>query len=157
RIFPNGSTDTTFNPGLGPDVPPVAIAVQNDGGIIIAGSFHSYNGQPVNSIARITSGGALDPSFNAGAGVDNQIRQIAIQADGVILIAGPFTTVSGVSRNGIARLLSTGGVDASFDPGNGFPGTDSVPGIGPGGASVLVPNVTAMLLQSDGHLLIGGK
>src|SRR5208282_4505513 len=39
RLLPNGSVDTTFNPGTGPDGPILAMAVQPNGNIIIGGEF----------------------------------------------------------------------------------------------------------------------
>ena len=83
--------------------------------------------------------GDLDTTFNTA--VDNgQINAIAVQADGKILIGGTFTTVGGVSRNGIARLNADGSLDVSFNPGTG----------------ANTPNVGAVALQTDGKILIGG-
>src|SRR5436190_6296348 len=63
--------------------------------------------------------GALDTGFDPGAGVDQSVFAISAQTDGKIIIGGDFTTVAGVSRNGIARLNRDGGLDSSFDPGTG--------------------------------------
>jgi uncharacterized delta-60 repeat protein len=63
--------------------------------------------------------GALDTDFNPGAGVDQSVFALAVQPDGKIIIGGDFTTVAGVSRNGIALLNSNGALDSGFDPGLG--------------------------------------
>lgn len=63
--------------------------------------------------------GSLDISFDPGDGVDQSVFALALQADGRIVIAGDFTTVDNVTRNGIARLASNGALDSSFDPGLG--------------------------------------
>jgi uncharacterized delta-60 repeat protein len=63
--------------------------------------------------------GTLDPDFNPGAGVDQSVFAMVAQADGRIIIGGDFTSVAGVSRNGIARLNSDGALDSSFQPGSG--------------------------------------
>ena len=42
---------------------------------------------------------------------------MALQADGKVFVAGGFTTVSGVARARIARLLAEKPLDTGFDPG----------------------------------------
>jgi hypothetical protein len=44
-------------------------------------------------IARLNSNGSLDTSFDPGAGADADVRAIALQSDGNVLIAGGFTLV----------------------------------------------------------------
>ena len=46
-------------------------------------------------------------------------HQIALQADGKLVVGGLFTTAGGASRNRIARFNADGTFDASFDPGIG--------------------------------------
>ncbi len=57
------------------------------------------------------------PSINGsflGSGVNGDIRSSVIQPDGKIIIAGNFTTVDGLNRNCIARLLPNGDIDPTF-------------------------------------------
>src|SRR4030095_1355652 len=63
--------------------------------------------------------GSLDPGLDSGAGVDQSVFSIVAQTDGKIIIGGDFTSVAGVSRNGIARLTSDGALDSTFEPGSG--------------------------------------
>ena len=63
--------------------------------------------------------GGFDETFNPGAGPGDAVRSLAVQPDGKILIAGVFSTVQGVPRHGLARLKADGGLDQSFDPGQG--------------------------------------
>jgi uncharacterized delta-60 repeat protein len=119
RLNADGTLDTSFDPGNGADARVRAIAVQNDGRILIGGSFTSVGGTPLNRIARLNADGSVDPSFDSGSGLDNAIRSIAVQADGKAVIGGDFTTVDGVTRNGLARLNSDGSLDTTFDPGDG--------------------------------------
>jgi len=51
--------------------------------------------------------------------VDQSVFAVLVQLDGKIIISGDFTTVAGVSRNGIARLNGGGTLDYGFDPGSG--------------------------------------
>ncbi len=141
RLNANGSLDAEFNRNLGTgandDVR--AIAVQADGKVLIAGSFTTLNGLTRNRIARLNADGTVDAQFNPGAGANQVISSIALQPDGKVLIAGFFTTVSGLSRNRIARLNNDGSLDTTFNSSIGASGT-----------------VLAVALQPDGNVLLGG-
>jgi len=96
-----------------------------------------------------------DESFNEPAGsadvsfrdplVDGPIYSIALQktnsvTDGRVIIAGDFATVNHVNRSRLARLLTNGVLDTSFDPGSGADGP-----------------IRATAVQANGRLLIGGS
>ncbi len=117
----DGSIDRTFNPGTGVATPGFvsAVAVQNDGKIVVGGWFDAINGIRRDSIARLHTNGVLDASFNPGIGADGPIRTIALQSDGKILIGGEFLSYDGTNRNYIARLNSNGLLDTTFDPAAG--------------------------------------
>lgn len=104
RINEDGTRDTTFNIGSGPNGRVEAVTIQLDGKIIIGGSFNSYNGVPINGIARINLDGSLDESFLVGQGVDNIIYQAASQSDGKILLAGNFTKYDNFNDRYITRI-----------------------------------------------------
>jgi uncharacterized delta-60 repeat protein len=53
RINPDGSRDTTFNTGTGPNFVVDTINVDSNGRYIIGGGFTSYDGTPQNYIARL--------------------------------------------------------------------------------------------------------
>jgi uncharacterized delta-60 repeat protein len=121
-----GSNDTTFNviddgiKGYGPNGPINKTALQPDGKRIIVGDFTSFNGNSFNRIVRINANGSLDNSFIIGTGANNLIYDVAVQADGKIIIVGYFTSFNGVSVNRVARLNVDGSLDASFNIGGGF-------------------------------------
>lgn len=122
----DGAIDPTFNPsdigfgyGDGADNVIFAAAVQSDEKIVIVGGFTVYNGTSSNYIARLNQDGTIDPSFHVGTGTNGGVRDVAIQADGKIIIVGDFTSYNGISANRIARLLPSGEVDTSFDSGTG--------------------------------------
>lgn len=50
----------------------------------------------------------------------SHIQKIVIQPDNKIIIGGFFSRFNAVSRNNIARLTSSGTLDATFNPGTGF-------------------------------------
>ena len=148
RLNSFGSLDTSFNPGTGPkkgsfnDVHDLAL--QPDGKILIGGGFTQYNGVSRNGIARLSSDGSLDTSFDPGPGANHLVSALALQSDGSIFIVGQFTryNVAVVPRNGIARINTDGGADTSFHSGSGA-SFDS--------------EALALALQPDGKILIGGS
>ncbi len=141
RFNTNGSEDTTFNVGTGPDAEVFCVAVQPDGKILIGGAFTKVNGITRNHLARLNADGSLDPGFDPGAGADSTVRALVLQPDGKILLGGSFTQVGGEIRFCVARVNANGAVDVGFDPGSGV--ND--------GTAVL-----ALALQTDGKVLLGG-
>lgn len=129
-----------------------AIALQDDGKILIGGTFNEINGVTRNRIARLNSNGTLDESFNPASGFNQEVTAIDIQEDGKILVGGLFTTFdyiwggSQTPARGLARLNSNGSLDTSFDSGNGFAGST---GIGQ-------RRIHKILVQPDGKILVSG-
>lgn len=143
RINVDGTLDTTFDPGVGPNNFYIrAIAVQTDGKIVIGGDFTTYGGVARNGVARINADGTLDTSFIVGMGANDEVHAITIRSDNKIVIGGTFTTYNGVNRNRVAVLNTDGSVDLAFNPGSG-----SYDGNG----------VEAVAVQSDGKILVGGN
>src|SRR5947207_6690472 len=98
------------------------VVVQPDGKILLGGAFTTLapNGGATvtrNRIARLNADGTLDTAFNPNA--NGNVRSIAVQADGKILVAGDFNganSIGGQTRNRIARLDVVTGLADSFDP-----------------------------------------
>lgn len=144
RINPDGTLDTTFNPGTGANAIVFSVAVQPDGKIIIGGDFTTYNEQTRNGVARLNANGSLDTTFGVSggqplAGADASVRSIALQTDGKILIGGLFSKVNGVGLNRLARLNQDGSLDSEFNPGTGADGA-----------------VNVIAVQIDGKIIAGG-
>lgn len=139
RLNANGTTDSTFTSGL--QQPTVyAIAVQADGKILVGGSFTSYVGVTRSNLARLNADGSVDVTFlNGLTGASGPVRCIQIQSDGTILIGGDFTAVNGASCTHVARLTTTGAVEAGF-------ATTTISG-----------SVYALAIQPDDSILIGGN
>ena len=116
-----------------------ALAIQLDGLVLVGGSFTSFNGSPLNHIARLNINGTVDGSFNVGAGADDSVDAIVVQPDTRIVLAGLFSHADGVSRNRITRLLPDGTVDPAINFGQG--------------ANAYISTVA---LQPDGMMVIGG-
>ncbi|TGD58700.1 T9SS type A sorting domain-containing protein [Flavobacterium humi] len=140
RLLGDGTADTSFNTGTGFDNRVLAIALQNNGKIIIAGDFTSYNGVAANRIIRLNPDGSIDSVFAAGLGFNNTIYAIALQSDGKMLIGGSFTNYNGTAVNRIVRLNDDGSRDTSFTIGSGFNNI-----------------VRVIVLQPDGKIMVGGN
>jgi uncharacterized delta-60 repeat protein len=137
----DGTLETTFNVGaIGANNIIRSAAIQEDGKIVIAGSFSRYNGASSSKIARILSDGARDPSFDIGTGANNAIYAVAIQLDGKIITVGNFTSFNGRTVNKVLRLMPSGALDTSFNVVVAIDG-----------------NVEAVLIQTDGKIVIGGR
>lgn len=135
--YPDSLVVTNLNSSV------LAIALQPDGKILIGGSFTS----PKPGIARLTTSGGIDTTFNPGVGTDNgSVYAIAVNTIpgspnyGKIYIGGNFLTYGGVSRPRVARLNANGSLDTGFAP---------------------VPNnniyaVAVQTLDSEERVLLGG-
>jgi uncharacterized delta-60 repeat protein len=169
RLLANGTLDTTFNADVTPGSYKSLIAdqsgdiinameLQSDGKILIAGKDYSAGWR----VERLLANGTIDTTFgNATPTTDggyisatadatlDVINAMQIQEDGKILIAG--ADYSAGWR--VERLLTDGTLDATF--GNTTPTTD-------GAYKSLIAdqsndNINAMVLQSDGKILIAGE
>ncbi|MCC5866732.1 MAG: delta-60 repeat domain-containing protein [Wenzhouxiangella sp.] len=140
RLNADGSLDASFDAGSGVNGTVNVIALQPDGRILLGGAFSQVDGTSRQRIARLNANGSLDSGFDPGAnGFSAQVRAIAVQADGRLLVGGDFSAYNSVPVGRITRLNGNGSLDASFDAGTGA------------GASV-----HAVSVQADGRILIGG-
>ena len=101
-----------FNPL--PGTWPKAIAIQADGKIIIASGFLTVGTTAVSDIARLKPDGSPDPTFIGPSAVNGEIKVVAVQPDGKILIGGNFDAIDTTPRHGLARLNADGTFDSSF-------------------------------------------
>ena len=123
----DGPVDPDFTTSVGPsgfNDAITAMAVQSDGKLVVGGLFTTLNGTTVNRLARLNADGSPDTTFNTniGTGFNGQVRAIAFQASGSIVVGGDFTDVNGVTVGHIVRLSSSGTPDSGFTTaiGSGF-------------------------------------
>ena len=155
RLLPNGSLDTTFDSGTGPNGTVNAIAVQPDGKILVGGKFTTWNGVTHKALVRLTDTGSLDATFS---NFESQVtfftgfeevfavtlQPIAVSPYFTIVVGGSFYRSGTNAQAGIVRLLSTGVRDAVFSPTQGaFIDTS-------------LGQVQAIAVQPDGKIVVGG-
>jgi uncharacterized delta-60 repeat protein len=131
----NGSLDASFAVNVNGGVQ--KLAVQPDGKIILVGSFTTVNTIPRGRIARLNADGTLDTSFDTSTGSNNTILDVALQANGQILIGGIFSGFNLTNRPFLARLNADGTLDISF-----LPNLDG--------------SVATIKIQPNNKILIGG-
>ena len=143
RLYPNGSDDTSFNTGTGSNDSVHDLVRQQDGKLVIVGSFTTFDGAPRAGTARLHEDGSLDMSFDSGLGFDGDLFTIVALPDGKFMVGGNFATAGGLRRNCIARLHSDGRVDPKL-----------LVGLGPSGSSsVEVRSIT----PHNGRYLVSGR
>jgi uncharacterized delta-60 repeat protein len=123
RYNTNGSVDTSFGPRgfvttdfFGFRDYARAVAVQQDGKILIAGNCQKSAGTDSTDfgIARYNANGSIDSSFGTGGKLSldmgsngqDQLKTILVQFDGRIVLIGK--TSDGPSTVGLARLNQNG-------------------------------------------------
>jgi uncharacterized delta-60 repeat protein len=133
RLNANGSLDPSFGSGgsevldLGPYSYALAVALQTDGKIVLAGSQRP--GLQVTSalIARLTPSGALDRSFAgtgwyahqyAQAASSSAFNAVAVQGDGKVVAAGAALHGDSGSDAVVVRFTSSGAPDGKFGSGS---------------------------------------
>ncbi|WP_414662592.1 hypothetical protein [Horticoccus sp. 23ND18S-11] len=133
--------------GFDPDVDGVVLSLvlQPDGKVLVAGQFSTVRGVPRSNLARLLPDGSLDAAFNPNP--NGPVRAVVLQADNRIVVGGDFTTLqpnatgTAANRGRVARLNADGSLDATYNP--------NVSGD-------LLPQVTSLLLQPDGRVVVGG-
>jgi uncharacterized delta-60 repeat protein len=128
------------------------VAIQTDGKIIAVGTtFNSLTGTGDDfAIARYNINGSLDTSFDGDGKVtttiigtsSDEVRAVAIQADGKIVVAGQ--SIGGFA---VVRYNPNGSLDASFD-GDGKVTTS---------ISMRLDEAFAVAIQTDGKIVAAGS
>lgn len=140
RIHPNGLRDLSLQLGTGLSGRAHAVRHLADGRFYAAGFFTSYNGTPVNHLARFMPNGLLDTSYHMGGGPNNEILSMEVFPDGSVMLSGFFGQYQGQPVNQPIRVLPSGSLDTSFNSGGA-------------GASGLID---AIQRQADGRILLAG-
>lgn len=137
----DGSVDLNFNTGAGPNGYNImAMGLQIDGKIIVAGDFTTYDGIARKGIARLNNDGSIDQNFDIGAGLEGRVLNIIVQEDGKIIITGDFTKFNNIEKRYVTRLNADGSLDDTFNAGGSGANT----------------SIYSVVQQPDGKILIAG-
>ena len=121
----------------------VDILIQQDGRLLVLGSFDHAGTEPVKGLARLHQDGSLDTTFALAPGFDGSfVIPLAgtIQPDGRMLVGGVLTSYNRRDIKNLVRLNADGTLDDSFPLLNS--GLSSPP--------------TAFLSLADGRTYLGG-
>ena len=138
RLNFDGSLDTSFDVGIGPDGLVRTSAIDSNGKILIGGDFSNVNGVIRYRLARFNPNGTFDSSYNNNPGPvypfsspgNATIYNILIQPDDRVLLGGNFGPYgTGGNRN--------------------FSGLDFT--------CVFDGNIYTMLYQPNGDIIVGGN
>jgi uncharacterized delta-60 repeat protein len=140
RLNTNGTEDTSFEINNGFNDVVNSIQLQNDGKILVGGTFTSYQGVVENRLIRLNTDGTKDLTFNTNIGFNNNVKTIYINDFNKIFVGGDFTQYNSESFTRIVKLNNNGTVDYSFNTGSGFNNT-----------------VFTIEEQADNKVLIGGS
>ncbi|RYU78953.1 T9SS type A sorting domain-containing protein [Hymenobacter persicinus] len=111
----NGSVDAAFNPLLLSRGSVSSMTLQPDRKLVVAGVFDEVNGVRANNVARYNIDGSIDAAFTGQAATNVEVRQVGLQPDGKLLLAGySATTAAATAYPALIRLLPTGAVDNTF-------------------------------------------
>jgi uncharacterized delta-60 repeat protein len=116
------------------------VTVPSGQGVLVGGQFN-VAGQLYANIARFTTNGVLDTTFNPGTGTDDRVLALGWQPNNQIVAGGVFMHVNGSPFNHLVRFNADGSIDTT----NFFVGT---------GADDVVYNITLQPLF--GSIYVGG-
>ena len=147
RVNTDGTKDTSFDVGVGPDGNDISqIQELPNGQIYVAGTYNTWNDSfDYRSVIRLNSDGSQDMSFRAGPTAGS--ISFVVQPDEKIIIGGFYAFSSrppaGPLPYAISRFNTDGSVDSSFNVGTGFRGP-------------YLDIVYTLALQPDGSVIAGG-
>lgn len=109
RLAPSGGVDPSFTcpafVGLVDD-----FEVLPDGGALCCGSFNGTAAGERIRLVRLTTSGAVAPDFDAGTSANDTVYGLAFESPGKMWIRGPFSSVQGIPRRGLAQINLNSGI-----------------------------------------------
>lgn len=146
RLNSDGTVDITFQSPFAATNTLSVACVQEDGKVIVAGSFTNIAGVIANNVARLNIDGSVDASFRSGLIPHERVRRSVLQADGrlvaaVSMVAGTEMTTTPIR---VVRFERDGSLDPAFRV------TLDSAGL------VYTSAVHDMQLQADGKILVSG-
>lgn len=141
RLNSDGSMDNSFAISIGFQGKVMALAVQNDGKVLVGGMLVKFNSIACDGLVRLNANGTLDQNFAYVKGISGYVYAISVLANGKIMAGGYFGHFDKILSSGIVRLNSDGSLDNSFVVNKGF----------------YTGSVYAMAPQPNGKILVAGN
>ena len=122
RLNSDGTLDESFQVGAGPQWTQTSdqsgyrqptieqVEVQNNGKLLVAGTFEAFNGVPAPGIVSLNADGSVDTSFVAPAVRQKSVAgraRLERQADGSFLLSGPYSYPGQTSAPSLLRIASS--------------------------------------------------
>jgi uncharacterized delta-60 repeat protein len=121
RLNTDGSVDTSFDPGLGPNGIVLDVEVAADGKILIVGDFSQVGLTPKKYIARLNADGSIDITFNAGGtGPSSTVHKLVKRPGGGYLLLGFMSQYNTTDVTYIAAINDDGTPVPGFNRYAGF-------------------------------------
>jgi uncharacterized delta-60 repeat protein len=143
RLNQDGSRDDSFAPFTNVFSEISSLAFQPDGKILISGTV--WNSPISTYVVRLNADGTVDAGFNRTlfkqSNADPLIADIAVQADGKILVGGYFFQIGNLNQYKLARLNQDGTLDETFSYNGYYHHIDLI---------------RKIVVQPDGKILVGG-
>jgi uncharacterized delta-60 repeat protein len=143
RLNADGSLDTSFAPQ--PNLQVLGMTVLPSGQIVVVGDFtfmgfNTTTSAPANYIARLSSAGVLDTTFEPEP--NGPVYSIGLLSSGQLIIGGAFTQITPNLKTAydvqyLAIINTDGTLDTSFYPDPNEP-------------------VVTMVVQANGQVIVGG-
>jgi uncharacterized delta-60 repeat protein len=115
RLNSDGTLDRSFadTPVAGTNGPVRALAIREDGSIVVGGNFSQAGQVTINNIALYKPDGTVDRAFaqKGYPGTNGEVLALAEQSDGRIVLGGRFSAVCGHQRLGVARIDARGNLE----------------------------------------------
>ncbi|MFD2718623.1 T9SS type A sorting domain-containing protein [Hymenobacter monticola] len=106
RLTTAGAVDPGFTTPVSISGTVRTLALQPNGRVLLGGNFNHFTTPTHGNLTRLLDNGQPDASFGATANPSNQVRALAVQPNGAILLAGTFLNVGGQPRAGVARITA---------------------------------------------------
>jgi hypothetical protein len=138
----NGNIDTSYPMIVGVNSTVQSMLLDSSDRLYVGGGqFTSINGTATNRIARLTSGGTVDATFNVGTGLPSFgfVNQFKFSNAGKIIAGGDFTTYNGSTYQRLILLNTDGSIDTTLNTVSGFNN-----------------DVWDFVQLSDGSIIVGG-
>lgn len=141
----DGTQDTSFQENGGFNYSVYTLENHSNNTFWVGGNFAKYGSTLADSIILLDPTSVINNTFEIGSVVaKSSLRVVCPQSDGKILVGGHFNHYNNTVKTGLTRFNADGTLDSSFNIGSGF------------GYLRETGSVSALAVQSDGKIIVGG-